>query len=80
MKTLLKDRPAVDFPMPNGLLLTKIDPKSGKLAYEGQPDAIDEVFLDGTVPTEVATPPDVVDTGTFMMEQLGDGRAEAQPQ
>jgi penicillin-binding protein 1A len=80
MKTLLKDRPAVDFPMPNGLQLTKIDPKSGKLAYEGQPDAIDEVFLDGTVPTEVATPPDVVDTGTFMMEQLGDGRAEAQPQ
>jgi penicillin-binding protein 1A len=78
MKTLLKDRPAVDFPMPNGLVLTKIDPKSGKLAYEGQPDAIDEVFLEGTVPTEVATPPDVVDTGTFMMEQLGDGRAEAQ--
>jgi penicillin-binding protein 1A len=77
MKAILKDRPAVDFPMPSGLTLTKIDPKSGKLAYEGQPDAIDEVFLDGTVPSEVATPPDVVDTGTFMMEQLGDGRAQA---
>jgi penicillin-binding protein 1A len=64
--------------MPDGLTLTKIDPKSGKLAYENQPDAIDEVFLDGTLPTEVATPPDVVDTGTFMMEQLGDGRADAQ--
>jgi penicillin-binding protein 1A len=79
MKSVLKDRPAVDFPMPSGLTLTKVDPKSGKLAYEGQPDAIDEVFLDGTVPTEVATPPDVVDTGTFMMEQLGDSHAEAQP-
>jgi penicillin-binding protein 1A len=77
MKGLLKDRPPVDFPMPSGLMLTKIDPKSGKLAYEGQPDAIDEVFLEGTEPSEVATPPDVVDTGTFMMEQLGEGTAEA---
>jgi penicillin-binding protein 1A len=77
MKAALKGSHAVDFPMPSGLVLTKIDPKTGKLAYEGQPDAIDEVFLDGTVPTEVATPPDVVDTGTFIMEQLGEGRAEA---
>ena len=77
MKAALKNRPPVDFPMPSGLVLTKIDPKSGKLAYEGQPDAIDEVFLDGTVPTETATPPDMVDTSSFMMEQLGDGRAQA---
>jgi penicillin-binding protein 1A len=78
MKHALKDRPAVDFPMPSGLTMAKIDPKSGKLAYDGQEDALDEVFLDGTVPTEVATPPDVADTGTFMMEQLGSGRAQAQ--
>jgi penicillin-binding protein 1A len=77
MKAVLKHRAAVDFPMPSGLVLTKIDPKSGKLAYEGQADAFDEVFMDGTVPTAVATPPDVVDTGTFMMEQLGDSRARA---
>jgi penicillin-binding protein 1A len=73
MKTVLKDAPAVDFPVPPGIEVAKIDPKSGKLAYDGQPDAIDEVFLEGTVPTEVANPPDVVDTGTFMMEQLGGG-------
>jgi len=72
MKTALKDRPVVDFPMPSGLVVTKIDPKSGKLAYDNQPDAIDEVFLEGSAPTEVATPPDVLDTGSFMMEQLGD--------
>jgi penicillin-binding protein 1A len=77
MKTALKGRPPVDFPMPSGLTLTKIDPKTGKLSYENQPDAIDEVFLDGTAPTEIATPPDVVDTGTFMMEQLGGGTAAA---
>lgn len=72
MRNALKDRPAVDFPMPSGLVITKIDPKSGKLAYDGQADAIDEVFLDGTVPTEIATPPDVLDTGSFLMEQLGE--------
>jgi penicillin-binding protein 1A len=75
MKTALKDRPAVDFPMPGGIVVTKIDPKSGLLAYDNQTDAIDEVFLEGTAPTEVATPPDVLDTGSFMMEQLGDNTA-----
>jgi penicillin-binding protein 1A len=73
MKVALKDTPAVDFPVPAGVEIAKIDPKTGKLAYDGQPDSIDEVFLEGTVPTEIANPPDVVDTGTFMMEQLGGG-------
>lgn len=73
MKVALKDTPAVDFPVPAGVEIAKIDPKSGKLAYDGQQDAIDEVFLEGTVPTEVANPPDVVDTSAFMMEQLGGG-------
>ena len=79
MKQALKDRPAVDFPMPSGLVLTRIDPKSGKLAYDNQPDAIDEVFIDGTVPTETATPPDMLDTGSFMMEQLGGEHTAVQP-
>jgi penicillin-binding protein 1A len=73
MKGMLADTPAVDFPVPAGIEIAKIDPKTGKLAYDGQPDAIDEVFLEGSVPTEVATPPDQVDTDTFMMEQLGGG-------
>jgi penicillin-binding protein 1A len=77
MKAALKGRPAVEFPMPAGIVSARIDPKSGKLAYDNQPDAIDEVFLEGTEPTEVATPPDVLDTGSFMMEQLGDPSARA---
>src|SRR5207253_1173522 len=70
MKTALGNRPPVDFPMPKGVVSAKIDPKTGKLAYENQPDAIDEVFLEGTVPTEIATPPDVADSNTFLQEQL----------
>jgi penicillin-binding protein 1A len=73
MKVALKDTPAVDFPVPAGVEIAKIDPKSGKLAYDGQSDAIDEVFLEGTVPTETANPPDVLDTEDFMMQQLGGG-------
>ena len=36
--------------------MTRIDPKNGLLAYEGEEDAIDEVFLDGTAPEAVSTP------------------------
>jgi len=61
---------AEPFAMPSGVAMARIDPKSGLLAYEGQEDAIEEVFLDGTVPTQVALPPDVADPTTFMMEQL----------
>ncbi len=64
-------QPAVDFPMPSGVVTARIDPSSGLLAYDGMEGAIDEVFLEGTAPTEVARPPDVADPGTFLMEQMG---------
>jgi penicillin-binding protein 1A len=58
------------FAMPSGVASARIDPASGLLAYEGEVDAIDEVFLEGTVPVQTALPPDVADPTTFMMEQL----------
>ena len=58
------------FAMPSGVTTARIDPTNGLLAYEGEPDALDEVFLDGTAPVQTALPPDVADTTTFMMEQL----------
>ncbi len=65
------DRPVVQFPVPSGITTARIDPASGLLAYEGMEGAMEEVFLEGTEPTEMATPPDVLDTGDFVMEQLG---------
>jgi penicillin-binding protein 1A len=62
---------AVDFPVPSGIERVKIDPKSGLRAYEGMPEAIDEVFIAGSAPTETAQPKDVLDTNDFMMQQLG---------
>ncbi len=73
MRAALDDRPAVDFPVPSGVVTARIDPESGLLAYEGMENAIEEVFLEGTAPTESARPPDVADPSTFLMEQFGAG-------
>jgi penicillin-binding protein 1A len=72
-----------DFARPSGVISARIDPASGLLAYEGQEDAFEEVFLSGTAPTEVARSPDVADPNLFLMEQFdeeGDGGStEAAP-
>lgn len=62
-----------DFAVPSGVIVTSIDPASGLLAYAGQEDAIEEVFLSGTAPVEVARPPDVADPNMFLMEQYEEG-------
>lgn len=61
-----------DFAMPSGVIVVPIDPASGLLAYEGQEDAVNEVFLTGTAPVDVARPPDVADPNMFLMEQFDD--------
>jgi penicillin-binding protein 1A len=71
MRAASGDRPAVDFPVPSGVVTARIDPESGLLAWEGAENAVDEVFLEGTAPTESARPPDVADPDTFLMEQFG---------
>jgi penicillin-binding protein 1A len=58
MKLAHKDRPIVDFPRPSGLITVRIDPATGLRAYDGQTDAIDELFLPGTAPSEPAPDPD----------------------
>jgi penicillin-binding protein 1A len=71
MKEAHGKAPAEDFPVPMGVATARIDPASGLLAYEGEEGALEEYFLDGTVPSQTALPPDVADPNTFMMEQLG---------
>lgn len=78
MRAALEERPRRDFAMPSGVVTATIDPASGLLAYEGQDDAIEEVFLEGTAPTETATPPDVLDSNSFLMNQFGADEAPSQ--
>jgi len=68
MSAAHEGRPAADFPVPPGIVTARIDPATGLLAYEGMTDAITESFLDGTVPTETARPPDVIDPATFLVD------------
>ncbi len=75
VRAATRGRPVVPFAEPSGLERARIDPATGLLAYEGQADALEEIFLAGTAPTEMARPPDVVDAATFMIEQLGGGPA-----
>ncbi len=56
MREAHKKRPPADFPVPGGITRVMIDPATGLRAYPDQKDAIEEVFLAGTEPTEVATP------------------------
>ncbi len=49
-----RSAPPADFPVPGGIVRVMIDPASGLRAYPDQKDAIEEIFLSGTEPTEVA--------------------------
>lgn len=54
MKAAHQGKPAADFPPAPGVVRVKIDPKTGLLARDEQENAIEEVFLEGTEPTETA--------------------------
>jgi penicillin-binding protein 1A len=70
-------RPAAAFPEPSGVVHVRIDPASGLLAYEGQADARDEVFVEGTQPTETAREAGVLDPSAFLMQQFEEEEAGA---
>ncbi|HEY5955666.1 MAG TPA: penicillin-binding transpeptidase domain-containing protein, partial [Polyangiaceae bacterium] len=55
MKVALSGRPVTDFARPPGIQVERIDPLTGLLAFDDQPNAIDEEFLPGTAPTERTT-------------------------
>ncbi|MDA8422363.1 MAG: PBP1A family penicillin-binding protein [Nitrospiraceae bacterium] len=55
MAKALANKPVEDFTPPDDIVSVKIDPESGLLAREGQPDAIMEVFKRGTEPTQQAS-------------------------
>lgn len=53
MTKALANRPVRDFPQPPGVVVARIDKKTGLLALPGS-DGLDEVFVNGTAPTEAA--------------------------
>ncbi len=55
------------------MVTARIDKRTGLLAAPGEPEAevMNEVFLEGTAPTETAPAPGEVDPSTFMLDQAG---------
>jgi membrane carboxypeptidase/penicillin-binding protein len=55
-----------DFASPSGLVLVKIDPKTGGLVDSSCPDGIQELFIEGTEPTQSCDEikPDVLASST----------------
>jgi penicillin-binding protein 1A len=56
MTKALAGRPVSDFAQPPGVVVARIDPATGLLPPPGA-EGVEEVFIDGTAPTEVAAPP-----------------------
>ncbi|WP_238321501.1 penicillin-binding protein 1A [Neptuniibacter caesariensis] len=56
MREALKEKPENAPSPPEGIVSVKIDPKSGKLAYPGQSDAIYEFFRKPNIPRGYASP------------------------
>jgi penicillin-binding protein 1A len=52
MATALKDKPAVDFRVPDGMTLIAINRKTGMRASKGDPNTIMEAFKPGTGPAD----------------------------
>jgi penicillin-binding protein 1A len=68
MKDALKNQPPRPFVQPPGVVVQRIDPKTGLLAQPGAATGMDEYFLEGTAPTEIA-PPDGDSTENFLLRQ-----------
>jgi penicillin-binding protein 1A len=75
MRQALAGKPVRDFEQPPGVVSARIDPATGLLAFEGEKDAIDEVFVDGTQPTEAAAPPDAVTPSNLLVAETRDAGA-----
>ncbi len=69
--------PVRDFEVPPGIVTARIDPQSGLLAYEGMEETLEEVFIEGTEPTETAIPPDLISPESFLIDQLDDDAGPA---
>jgi penicillin-binding protein 1A len=73
MKAADEKRPASEFPRPAGVTTVVIDTHTGALPLPGDPDTMEEIFLEGTQPTS----PDLGDAG---VASAVDAAADAMPQ
>lgn len=78
MKAAHAGKPATEFPRPPGIVEQRIDPATGWLAPFDLEEALVELFLDGTAPTDVA-PADVAPVDDTPAEDMPGQVEEAPP-
>lgn len=69
MTGALKAAPPRPFSQPPGVIVQRIDPATGLLAPPGAPGGLDEVFLVGTAPTQVAPTQGEANPDTYIIDQ-----------
>jgi penicillin-binding protein 1A len=79
LESLGKSVPPQPFERPPGVVDARVDKATGLLAPAGATDenSYVEVFVEGTVPVEVAPAANEVDVDEFILEQYGDDAATA---
>lgn len=71
MKEALKGKPVEEFSQPPGVVVKRIDPKTGLLAPPEMKNTLSEVFVEGTGPTEYApTGEDVAPSEVLLQDIL----------
>ena len=80
MKTAMAGKPRSEFPRPGSIELARVDPRTGMRAAAGQVDAVEEVFVTGTAPTQEAPKPGVGATpDTLLLDDYQPGGAPKPP-
>ncbi len=72
MMTAVADTPALDFPVPTGIVFANIDAETGKLASVKSKKAVREAFREGTEPTSSSTESTPSEEKNFFKEDLSD--------
>jgi penicillin-binding protein 1A len=71
MQDVLKDKPVLEFPIPESVMFSQIDAETGLLPGPGSTKTRFEVFKEGTAPTETTQPKEsVIETDEFFKLDL----------
>jgi len=65
MSNVLKERPVVDFQVPEGVVFAKIDSKTGLLASSYSKKTVFQAFIEGTEPKKYSPKPTSPKSGHF---------------
>jgi penicillin-binding protein 1A len=79
MRAAHEHKPASEFPRPSGVNVVTIDARTGLLPFEGDTETMDEFFLEGTEPKDVAGSAPVPITGVDAGEAGGDPSPSGPP-